>query len=154
MWPWKSRVECHSEFEPPPQETILQSKILFLGAFFLHGRSEKSLGARSGEQGGYGAFSSRYWLSLFVTCGLVLPACTINFLRSLALRRAPISGRIWSIECWLIHFCHLGITLIKWNLYGFHTTVSIVFGLLIVWHSIGCGSLWSGSQICSCWFEK
>jgi hypothetical protein len=41
MWPSMSQVKCHSEFEPPPQEAILQSEILFLGTFFLHNRREK-----------------------------------------------------------------------------------------------------------------
>jgi hypothetical protein len=41
MWPSMCRVECHSEFEPLSQEDLLQSEILFLGAFVLHGRREK-----------------------------------------------------------------------------------------------------------------
>jgi hypothetical protein len=39
MWPSMSRVECRSEFEL--QDAFLQSEILFLGAFLLHGRREK-----------------------------------------------------------------------------------------------------------------
>jgi hypothetical protein len=41
MWPSVSRVECHSEFESPRQEAFLQSEILCLGVFVLHGRREK-----------------------------------------------------------------------------------------------------------------
>jgi hypothetical protein len=35
MWPSMSRVEWHSEFEPRPQEVLLQSEIMFLEVFFL-----------------------------------------------------------------------------------------------------------------------
>jgi hypothetical protein len=45
MWPSMSRVKCHSEFEPSPQEALLQSEILFLEGFFLHGRREKGRSA-------------------------------------------------------------------------------------------------------------
>jgi hypothetical protein len=47
MWQSKSGVEYHPEFELPPQEALLQSEILFLGAFFLHGRRAKGRSARS-----------------------------------------------------------------------------------------------------------
>jgi hypothetical protein len=41
IWPLMSRVECHSEFGPLPQEARVQSVIMFLGAFFWHDRREK-----------------------------------------------------------------------------------------------------------------
>jgi hypothetical protein len=36
------RVECHSEFEPSPQEALLQSEILFPGAYYSHDRRDKT----------------------------------------------------------------------------------------------------------------
>jgi hypothetical protein len=39
------------------------------------------------------------------------------------------------MEYELVHFFPLGRTLTKWNPCRFHTTVSIVFGPLIVWRS-------------------
>jgi hypothetical protein len=46
MWPLMSRVECHSEFESPPQEDLLQFEVLFLRTFFLQ-VEEKNIARRS-----------------------------------------------------------------------------------------------------------
>jgi hypothetical protein len=40
-YPTMSQVEWDSKFEPPPQGALLQSEILFLGAFFLNGGREQ-----------------------------------------------------------------------------------------------------------------
>jgi hypothetical protein len=41
MSPSMFRVESFSEFEPLSQEALLQSEIMFRGAFFLHGQRDK-----------------------------------------------------------------------------------------------------------------
>jgi hypothetical protein len=41
IWPSLSRVECHSEFEPAPDEALLKSEILFLETLFVHCPREK-----------------------------------------------------------------------------------------------------------------